>query len=74
MKHYEFKSKAKVILEIKTCRDCPFLKKTREYTLDGWDSGSDWICEKSNKTIENFVEWHETNKIDIPQWCEFIEK
>lgn len=48
-----------VKIEINTCKDCPFFKEGMDYSLDGWDRGSDWTCTKANKPIALFVEWHD---------------
>ena len=56
-----------VKIEISSCKDCPFFKEGMDYSLDGWDRGSDWTCTKKNKMIASFVEWHD--KIEIPNWC-----
>lgn len=62
--------KTKITLEISTCQECPFFKKGPDESTDGWDRGNDWMCgAKDNKVISGFVEWHEKNKIPIPDWC-----
>jgi hypothetical protein len=62
----------KIIYEIKTCQECPFLEQERYYSPDSFEAPSyDWYCKKSlHKRIRGYVEWHEENKIPIPEWCE----
>jgi hypothetical protein len=67
----------KIIYEIKTCQECPFLDQERYYSPDSFEAPSyDWYCKKSDhKRIRGYVEWHEENKIPIPEWCELrVEK
>jgi hypothetical protein len=59
----------KIELDINSCKQCPFWKEGPYQSTDGFDHGYDWICTKANKTIAGFVEWHEVNKIKIPEWC-----
>lgn len=59
----------KIELEIKTCRQCPFWKEGFPQSTDGFDRGNDWLCAKQNKIIAGFVEWHEVDKIPVPDWC-----
>lgn len=55
---------------ITSCRQCPFFKEGDAQSTDGFDRGHDWICKKKNgKKIAGFVEWHEVDKIEIPNWC-----
>ena len=56
-----------ILIEISSCRDCPFFEIKREYSTDGWDRVSDWHCKKKDKAISNCVDWHETPK--VPEWC-----
>jgi len=63
----------KVVLEIKNCSQCPHFRASMPYSTDGFDSGSDWKCSKSDKVIAEFVEWNESPA--IPDWCPIkIEK
>lgn len=59
----------KIVLEIKSCKECVFFKTTNQWSSDGFDSMEDWICAKINKKIAGSVEWHEEKKIKIPDWC-----
>lgn len=60
----------KITIEIKSCKECPFFKEGPDQSTDGFDRGNDWFCKLSNnKKISGFVEWHEINKIPIPEWC-----
>lgn len=60
----------KIVLEIKSCKDCPHFKQERMYTEDSFEYVYNWFCKKENgKEIESYVEWHEENKIKIPEWC-----
>ena len=57
-------------LPITHCKDCPFKKETNQWSSDGWDRMEDWVCEKAGgRKIQGAVEWHEINKIKIPDWC-----
>ena len=58
-----------VMIPIKSCKECPHLKVGHSYSLDGFDRGEDWKCTNKNKTIMEFVEWHD--KPEIPKWCPF---
>lgn len=62
---------AEIKLEIKNCLECPFLEYKRYYSPDSFEVPSyDWYCKKfNNKSIRGYVEWHEENKIQIPDWC-----
>ena len=62
---------ATIQLEINSCRDCPFFTTANQWSSDGWDRMEDWMCKHSDphKKIEGSVEWHEENKIEIPDWC-----
>lgn len=60
----------KIEIEINSCKECPFFKTSNRWSSDGWDKMEDWICNKSNKTIQDSVEWFEESKINIPDWCE----
>ena len=59
----------KIIIEIKTCKKCPYFKTTNQYSSDGFDRMEDWMCTKIDKLIQGAVEWHEEYKIEIPNWC-----
>jgi len=57
-----------VLLEIKSCKDCPHFERTRIYTGDSWEEAYDWFCKKQrNKKIAGYVEWRD--EIEIPEWC-----
>jgi hypothetical protein len=68
--------------EIKSCRDCPNKESTNFWSSDGWDRMEDWECKllpgdgekNKNKKISGAVEWHEENKIPIPDWCPLDDK
>jgi len=65
----------KIEIEIKSCQQCPFFKQERMYTSDSLETAFDWFCTKSyNRKIQGYVEWHEENKIKIPEWCPIIIK
>lgn len=59
-----------VSINIERCDKCPNFKLGPSESTDGFDLGNDWICELSGRIIAGFVEWHEENKIKIPDWCE----
>jgi len=59
-----------VTLTITQCKQCPHLKISPTYSLDGFDRGRDWRCVKANKEIAGFVERpSEAAEIAIPKWC-----
>lgn len=61
----------KIVIEINSCRECPFFKTSNEWSSDGFDKMQDWICTKlnPNKKIKTNVEWFEYSKINVPEWC-----
>ena len=60
----------KIVLEIKTCKECPFFKSTPYRTEDSWERAENWHCKKSNdRKIAGYVEWHEEKSIKVPDWC-----
>jgi hypothetical protein len=59
--------KWKALLEITSCRDCPYSKVTNVSSTDGWDRGEEYTCTKSSKVIHGFVEWNDD--IPVPEWC-----
>lgn len=60
-----------VNLSINSCRQCPNWEMGPDESTDGWDRGNDWTCKLTGKKIRGFVEWHEENKVKIPDWCPF---
>jgi len=59
-----------IILDIKSCKECPAFNTTNHYSTDGWDRMEDWVCKDAdNRKIQGAVEWHEESKIQIPEWC-----
>lgn len=57
-------------IQITSCKQCPFFKEGPTESIDGWDRGNDWMCgAKDDKIIRGFVEWHEVDKVEIPNWC-----
>jgi hypothetical protein len=65
---------AKISIEVKSCKQCPYFETANRYSTDGWDRMDDWICTKENKKIQGAVEWHEESKIQIPMWCPILIK
>lgn len=64
---------AKIIVEIKNCQDCPFVKETRHWTPDSWDHAFDYYCKKVEtingpKTIAEYIEFP-SEMPDVPSWC-----
>lgn len=60
----------KIVLDIKSCKECPFFKTTTYRTEDSWERAENWHCGKSNdKKIAGYVEWHEEKGIKVPDWC-----
>ena len=70
----------KIELEIKSCKDCPHVIKTDYISPDPWEAPAEnWFCSKVKeegepKRIRGYIEWHETNKVPIPDWCPFKGK
>jgi len=61
-------------LEIKNCRDCPFLKQERHYTADSFETAFDWFCaKKDNKEIAGYISWNEEKDVEIPKWCPLVK-
>lgn len=57
-------------MELKSCKQCPKFKTGNQWSSDGWDRMEDWICtELNDRIISGSVEWHEEDKIKIPDWC-----
>lgn len=61
----------KITIDIKTCKSCPFFKEGPDESTDAFDRGNDWLCtaKKEVRIIAGFVEWHEVDKIPVPDWC-----
>lgn len=60
----------KIVLEITSCKKCPHFNTSNHYSTDGFDNMEDWNCLKADgKKIAGSVEWHEEQKIKIPDWC-----
>lgn len=58
----------KLILDIETCRQCPYITRMLDESLDGWDRPEIWSCNKSGgRKIQEYVEWHDT--VEVPKWC-----
>ena len=67
-------SKNKAVLEITNCKQCPHWSQERYYTADSFELAFDWFCGKcDNKKIQGYVEWHEEEKIEVPDWCPLIK-
>ncbi len=60
---------ANIVVEIKSCKQCPYFKTSNPWSSDGFDSMVDWMCTKADKKIQGAVEWYEERKIEIPDWC-----
>jgi hypothetical protein len=60
-----------IVIDIKRCNECPNFSEERYYSPDSFEAPSfDWYCEKAgHRKIRGYVEWHEENKIKIPDWC-----
>ena len=57
-------------LDIKNCKQCPFIDIQRCYTSDSWEHADDWFCEKAdNKKISGYVGFFEEDAVEIPSWC-----
>lgn len=63
----------KIVIDIKSCKDCPFFDTRNQWSSDGWDRMEDWYCKRAEKKIQGAVEWHEEKKIQIPDWCPSLE-
>jgi hypothetical protein len=62
-----------IILQINTCKECPFFKKVAVLASldDDLSNQSQWMCKKEYpaKVISKYVEWHQENKTPVPDWC-----
>ena len=57
----------KIVIDIKSCNECPHIKISSDYSTDGWDRGADWYCTKmADIPIAGFVE---RKKPKVPEWC-----
>jgi hypothetical protein len=57
-----------ILLEIKSCKECPHFEERRMYTADSFENAYDWFCKKENgKKIAGYVEW--TDNVEVPEWC-----
>lgn len=54
---------------ITNCKFCKYHGTRNYYSSDGYDRMEDWYCKKNEQKIQGAVEWHEENKIPIPDWC-----
>jgi hypothetical protein len=57
-----------VTLKIEACAECPHLRIGAGYSLDGFDHGNDWSCNKAKRSIQKFVE-RDIEVTRIPKWC-----
>lgn len=65
----------KVVFEIENCSKCPFVDIIKVYTGDSWDDVHKWLCAKSdNKQIYGYVEWNNTKRCVVPDWCPILIK
>jgi len=61
-------------LVIKSCSDCPNIRKEPQYTSDSWERANNWYCtetelENDGKKIAGYVEWMDIKDIKVPEWC-----
>jgi hypothetical protein len=57
-------------INIQNCKECPNFEIERMYIADSFETAFNWFCGKADKRkIKGYVEWHEENKIKIPDWC-----
>lgn len=68
------KPKRLIVLEIDSCKQCPNFSEANPWSSDGWDRMIDWVCKKNGQKIQGAVEWHEENKIGVPDWCPILKK
>lgn len=64
--------KVLIATEISSCRECKHFSTTNQCSTDGFDRMEDWVCkhgEGKPRKIQGAVEWHEENKIEVPDWC-----
>jgi len=64
----------KIVIDIKSCKECPFFKTTPYPTSDSWERAENWWCSwfsqkkcEADKKIAGYVEWHDD--IKVPDWC-----
>jgi hypothetical protein len=63
-----------VMLKIERCAECPHLRIGASYSLDGFDRGNDWNCDKAKREIAGFVERSSDEPKKIPAWCPLRKK
>ena len=66
---------AKIVLDIKECDECPFIKMEVVYEEDSFSRDNDWFCKKTKRKknmIAGSVHW--TEHPEIPDWCPIILK
>ncbi len=62
--------KVKIQIEISSCQKCLHFIERPYPTADSWERAHNWHCSKMhNKKIAGYVEWHDEDKIGIPEWC-----
>lgn len=60
---------SKIVLEVRDCQDCPFVKSEYVYTGDSWDHMYDYFCQKAdNKKVAGAIEWR-SEMPEVPEWC-----
>ncbi len=65
----------KIVLDINSCRACPFFKTESQWASGGRHRMEDWLCTKINRKIQGGVEWHEEKVLKYPngvrhQWID----
>jgi hypothetical protein len=64
----------KILLDIKNCSECPFVRMKKVYTSDSWENVEEWSCSKTDdfKVITSYHEWNDKEK--VPDWCPILVK
>ena len=68
-------TKVKIVLDLKTCKNCPnFDERDGQLSPDSFEAPNfDWYCKVNGQKIRGYVEWHELRKIPVPDWCPCLE-
>ncbi len=61
-------SKIIKVIKLTSCRDCPHVQISRDYTEDSWESVDKWKCLLLNLYVRRYVDWHDKGEF-IPKGC-----
>lgn len=68
----------RIAFDIESCKQCPSIRLTNQWSSDGWDRMEDWECKdtpsedpeknKIGRKIAGCMEWNDKDP-GIPEWC-----